>query len=196
MQCRWAHLIFVASLCVTGVRAAPQKEFLTPKEIEKIQDAQEIDKRVKIYMEAAELRLNSAQERLNGKESEEGDPLEFYTVEDMLDGYYRILRSVMLNIDDASQKPGNDPAKVTKALRSLKDTTERAIKQLDALKKTAEDKKLEKVWNLTNQAIDINKGAREGATMALAGKPAADEKPSEKPKSKKPTLSRPPEKPV
>jgi len=162
-------------------RALPQKEFLTPKEIEKIQDAQEIDKRVKIYMEAAELRLKAAEDRLNGKESAEGDPLEFYTVEDMLDGYFRILRSVMLNLDDAAQKHDTDPAKVTKALRSLKDTTERAAKPLEGLKKTAEDKKLEKVWNLVNQAIDISNGAHEGATLALADKPSPGEKPKRKP---------------
>lgn len=181
MQPRCRHLILAVFLFVTGGRAAPQKEFLTPQEIKKIQDAQEIEKRVKIYMEAAELRLNSAQQRLNGKESEEGDPLEFFTVEDMLDGYYRILKSVMLNLDEATQRPGNDPAKITKALKSVKDTTEKATKQLEILKKLAEDKRLEKVWNLTNQAIDINKGALEGATMALANRPAASEKSKGKP---------------
>jgi hypothetical protein len=180
----------VLSLAVTAImtcefsRAMPQKEFLTPQEIAKIQDAQEIEKRVKIYMEAAELRLKTAQDRLNGNEAEEGDPLEFYTVEDMLDGYYRILKSVMLNLDDAAQKRATDPAKLTKALRSLKDTTERATKQLEALKKTAEDKRLEKVWNLSNQAIDINNGAREGAELALADR--ADAKEKDKGKTKKP----------
>lgn len=186
MQFNYRHVILMATIfgAVTlsgAARATPQKEFLTPQEITKIQDAQEIEKRIKIYMEAAELRLKSAQERLTGKEAAEGDPLEFYTVEDMLDGYYRILRSVMLNLDDATQKPDTEPAKLTRALKNVKDTTERATKQLEGLKKIAEDKKLEKVWNLTNQAIDINNGAREGATLALANRPGANEKTKGKP---------------
>ncbi len=162
--------------------AGPQKEFLTPQEITKIQDAQEIEKRIKIYMEAAELRIKSAEDRLNGKESAEGDPLEFFTVDDMLDGYYRIIRSVMLNLDDAAQKRGTDASKLTKALKNLKDTTERAGRQLEELKKIAEDKKLEKTWNLINQAIDINKGALEGAEIALSSRPASETaKPKKKP---------------
>jgi hypothetical protein len=80
------------------------REFLTDKEIERIQDAQRIDMRVKIYMEAAELRLKTAEERLMGKEPIEGDPLEFFSPDDLLDAYYRILKSVMFNLDDAAQK--------------------------------------------------------------------------------------------
>jgi hypothetical protein len=170
-KCLLAAAAVLVSCVASPVKAAPQKEFLTDKEITKIQDAQEIEKRVRIYLEAAALRLKTAEERLNGTESQEGDPLEFFTVEDMLDGYFRIIRAVMLNLDEASNKPGTDPAKLTKALKDLKNTAENSTKQLEALKKTAEDKRLEKVWNLVSQAIDISNGAREGATMSLAGRP-------------------------
>ena len=37
------------------------KEFLTPDEILKLQDAQEIDKRIKIYVDAGALRLKTAE---------------------------------------------------------------------------------------------------------------------------------------
>ncbi len=85
----WAMLSLVLA---SGVRAGQRKEFLTPDEIEKIQDAQEVDARVKIYLQAASLRLKTAMDRMSGKESAPGDPLEFFSVEDMLDGYYRILQ--------------------------------------------------------------------------------------------------------
>lgn len=156
------------------------KEYLTEDEITKIQDAQEIDLRTKLYMQAAELRLKVAEERLNGKESEPGDPMEFYSVEDMLGAYYQIVRSVMISVDDAFQKPGADRAKVVKALKSLKDGTDRALKDLEIIKAIAEEKKLEDVWNLTNQALDIARGAHEGAELGLAGQP-----PETKEKSKK-----------
>jgi hypothetical protein len=149
-----------------------QREFLTPLEVTKIQDAQEIEERINIYMEAAILRLKNAEERLSGKESAPGDPMEFYSVADMLDGYYRIVRSVMFNIDDAFQAPKTEKAKLGKALKNLKTTMERATKDLQVLKRIAEDKKLEEVWNLTNKAIDITKGALEGAEVGLSTHPA------------------------
>jgi hypothetical protein len=172
MKLAFRPSVLMPVLGLLVVCALAQKEFLTPAEITKIQDAQEVEKRIKIYLDAAELRLRAAEERLNGQEAAEGDPMEFFTVEDMLDGYFQILRSVMLNLDDATQKKNIDQEKLTKALKNLKDTTGKATRSLEILKKMAEEKKLEKVWNLTNQAIDINRGANEGATMALASRPA------------------------
>jgi hypothetical protein len=160
----------------SSLAAAPEKEYLTPKEIEKIQDAQELEPRVKIYLEAAALRLKSAEERLNGKESPPDDPFEFFSVEDMLEGYYRILKSVMLNVDDAYQKPGGEKQNLAKALKNLKDTTDKAGKALVGLKKMAEDKRLEEVWNLVNKDIDITNGAHEGAEQGLANLPAPAKK--------------------
>ncbi|MBM3790087.1 MAG: hypothetical protein FJW35_07015 [Acidobacteria bacterium] len=159
-------LLFLAWL--SAAAGQTRREFLTPAEIEKIQDHQEIEKRVEIYLEAAALRLRAAQERITGKESEPGDPLEFFTVEDMLDGYYRIMRSVMLNLDGAAQKPGTDRGKMSKALKSLKSHTEKAEKELLVLKRLAEEKLLETVWNLVNRAIDIAKGAHAGAVEGLS----------------------------
>lgn len=155
---------------------AAAKEYLTQKEIEQIQDAQELDKRVKLYMDAAALRLKAAEERLYGKESIPGDPLEFFSPEEMIDGYYQIVRSVMLNLDDAFQKPSGDREKLGKALKNLKDTMERAPKSLEILKKMAEEKQQEELWNLINKAIDITVGAREGAELGLSQQPAPPKK--------------------
>lgn len=153
------------------------KEFLTPKEIEKIQEAQEIEKRIKIYLEAASLRLKTCEDRLNGKEPVEGDPLEFYSVEEMLEGYYRIFTSVMHNLDEAAEKPGTDRSKLIKALKNLEESTEKASKDLAILKRMAEDGQREQVWNLVNRALEITKGARDGAEVGLS-------RFSEKPKPK------------
>jgi len=163
-----AAVLAWAALGVSAGGGQSRKEFLTPKEIEKIQDNQEIEKRVPIYLEAAALRLQVAQERLTGKESEPGDPLEFFTVEDMLDGYYAILRSVMMNLDDAVQRPGADSGKLGKALKELKSQTEMAGKELDVLRKLAEEKRLEGVWNAVNRALDITEGAHQGAEEGLS----------------------------
>lgn len=163
------------ALAVTAAGTPQVKEYLTPKEIERIQDAQEIDERVKIYMEVAELRLKTAEERLTGKESQPGDPLEFFSVEDLLDGYYSCLHSVMINLDDVFGKPGANTEKLKKALKSLQGTAGRAEKDLAVLKKLAEEKRLEAVWNRVNQSLDITRGARDGADLGLSRLPGDKE---------------------
>ncbi len=174
-------MILVFYLWFAGPLPAPQKEFLTPQEIAKIQDAQEIEERIKVYMEAASSRLKSAEDRLGGKESAPGDPLEFFSVADMLDSYYRIVRSVMFSLDDALQSRQTDKAKLGKALKNLKNTMEKATKDLQILKKIAEEKQNEEVWNMTNKALDITNGALEGAELGLSQQPAS---PPKKGKSK------------
>lgn len=161
-------IILMVVYLATSSRMSFGREFLTDKEIEKIQDAQEIDLRIKIYLDAAALRLKAAEERLNGRESEAGDPMEFYAPEDMLEGYYKILRSVMINLDDASQKSAGDRDRVIRALRRLKESADLSAKRLTVLKKIAEDKKKEYLWNLVNQAVEVTNGAREGAELGLS----------------------------
>jgi hypothetical protein len=169
---RYKYLCPLLLLITTGIPVlvpfGQAREFLTDKEIERIQDAQRIDERVKIYMEAAELRLKTAEERLMGKEPTEGDPLEFFSPEDLLDAYYRILKSVMFNLDDAAQTPGNDLSYVKGALKTLKKTTENAAKELGVLKRIAEEQKKENLWNLVNKAMDITDGSHEGAEYGLS----------------------------
>jgi hypothetical protein len=175
---RPSGLLFILILLpiILNTADASGKEFLTRKEIENIQDTHEIAARVKIYTEAALLRLRSAENRLVGKETVPGDPLEFFTPEDMLDGYYRILKSIMMNLDDAVQNPGTDRGAMGKALKNLKSSTEKAAEHLQILKKIAEDKKKEEFWNLANKAIEITNGAHDGAEYGLSKYPAPPEK--------------------
>jgi len=148
------------------------KDFLTDAEITVIQENQEIHLRVKFYLQFAELRLKTAEDKLNGIEPAAGDPFELLTPEELLDAYYRILRSVMINLDDAhSHADSRAEPKIRQALKTLKGSSEKALVQLDILKRIAEEKKKEELWDLVNQAIDVTKGAREGAETALANDP-------------------------
>ncbi len=167
-----SRLLFFVFVLITGPMPGTRRnvlgrEFLTDLEINKIQEAQEIDRRVRIYMEAAELRLKTVQERLSGVEPVEGDPLEFFTPEEMVDGYYQILRSVMLNLDGAYEEPSPDLNRIKSGLGSLRKTTEKAGRQLEILKRTAEEQRKEELWNFVNKAIDITEGAYEGAVYGL-----------------------------
>jgi len=173
-------LIFLLSLLTAASVSA--KEFLTEKEIASIQDTQAVDARVKIYLDAAALRLKSAEDRLVGKEPAEADPLEFFTPEDMLDGYFRIIKSVMMNLDAAAEKAGPNRTLLGKALKTLKSSTEKNAEQLQILKKIAEEKRKEELWNLVNNAIGITNGALEGAEYGLTKHPAPPEKEKKKKK--------------
>src|SRR5438093_2478665 len=106
--------LIAGTLCAAAVLSVPAKEFLTDLEITKIQEAADVEKRIKIYLEAGALRLKTVEDRLYGRESAPGDPLEFFSIEEMLDGYFRIIRSVMFNVDEAFQKPDTDRSKLNK----------------------------------------------------------------------------------
>ena len=176
MQRTYLMISVLLLLIVTSPLAG--KEFLTDKEIELIQDTQEIGPRTVLYMDAAKARLKAAEERLHGRESLPGDPFEFFTPEDMMEGYYRILQSVMYNLDEAFQAPGPSREQVRKALNALKKTTEYAAKELEILKRLAEEKQKEELWNRINQAIEITQGALDGAESGLTRlpPPAQDKK--------------------
>ena len=157
-------LLFLAA--VPGARA---RDFLTDKEIAKMQKTQDIDRRAGIYMEAASLRLRTAADRFEGKESEPGDAMEFYSQQDMLDDYYKIMERVMLVVGDAFESPrARENVNIKKALQTLKSESADNIKRLSALIKLAEEKRKEELWNSVNRAIDITGGVLDGAEEGLS----------------------------
>jgi hypothetical protein len=174
----WLLLPLIACFCIIPDAAASStKEYLTPKEIELIQTSQEIQIRVKHYLSFADARLRAAEERLSGKDSDEGDPLEFFTPEEMVDGYYRIINSVMMNLDDAFRKSDAlGQKKVFSGLKALRSATESSAKELEILKKIAEEQKKEELWTIVNKAIDITNGAHEGAVEGLKKAPPEPDK--------------------
>ena len=196
-------ILILLSMPALEVWAKSQKkEFLTDKEIEEIQDTRKIDARVDLYLLWAKKRLKTAEDRLMGKEAAPGDPFEFFMPEDLVDGYYEIIKSVMVNLDNAYQNP-QELAKdnnlknlaknnkinaadvmiaVKKALGDLKTATEATMSDLEALKTLVEKKQqnkqqntqqntqIEEIWNSINKAIEITKGAHEGAESGLSQK--------------------------
>lgn len=169
-----AVLSLVAAMLIAGtVTAAFEyrgREFLTEAEIEAIRRNQKIDPRVKLYLRAALLRLTSTRARMAGQETEPGDPLEYLTPEDMLDGYYRILNSVMFNLEDAGQKIPPDRGGIRKALKHLRDQMKKAIPLLEFMEKMAAKKNETELTRLIRRAADISNGALEGAEYGLSDK--------------------------
>jgi hypothetical protein len=136
--------------------AGHAKDFLTDKEIELLQETQSIANRTRIYMDAAALRLKTAKDKLSNKEYKAGDPMELLMPEEVIDAYCQILRSVRLIVGYAIESPnrrGNES--VEKALKTLKAETTIALKELEVLRRMAEEKQRELLSTCINDAIDI-----------------------------------------
>ncbi len=167
-------LAFIAGILIAGAVSAafcyPDRESLTDTEIDAIKKNQAIAPRVKLFLRAASLRLTSTEARLAGQVTEPGDPMEYRTPEDMLDDYYRILNSVMLNLEDATQNFPPDRDGIRKALKHLRDIMKKSIPKLEILEKMATEKQETELIRLISRAADISNGALEGAEEALEGK--------------------------
>ena len=167
-------LRLIAAMLLFGAFSAafarPVRDYLTEEEIDAIQRNQKIDPRVKLYLKAASSRLIAAEARLAGQETEPGDPLEYFTPEDMLDAYYHILNSVMLNLEDAVEKFPPDRGGIRKALKHLESVMKKNIPRLEKLERMAAAKEETELVGLILRAIDISNGALEGAEEALEGK--------------------------
>ncbi len=165
------HRILILILILTTLPAflagAPSMDILTEEETILLQENRGISRRVQIFMDAAMLRLKAAEDRLNGKEPEEGDPFEFLAPGDLLHNYCRILTSLMFSVDEAYGDPGRD-RNIKKTLESLKERTEKTARQLEVLKKIAENRKDEKLWDLVSKAVEVTGNAHEGAESGLS----------------------------
>jgi len=173
----FSELVFIRSIGFLAVLAvvffaaadgALARDFLTEQEIALMRKNQDIDKRTGIFMNAAALRLNTVLDRFEGIESKPGDALEFFSQEEMLDDYYKIIEHVMLVVRDAFESPRRrENVNIKKALQTLKSESPQYLEKLAALKIFAGEKQKKNLLNRLSQAIDITEGLLEGAEDGL-----------------------------
>jgi len=136
-------LISLSVLCI-GVKAQTQKrDHLTEQEADLIRDNQEIDKRIEIFVKAAERRLlllanpDATQKK---KEEETWGPLPKGTKLELLQDYKRILEEAEEKLDDWFGRGGKDNL-LPKALNKFKDAAAKHISQLRGLAPQLTDKR-------------------------------------------------------
>jgi len=146
------HSIFRA-LCLTlislailfiGARAQTEKrDHLTEQEADQVRENQEIDKRIEVFIKAAERRLlvlanpDATQKK---KEEETWGPLPKGTKLELLQDYKRILEEGEEKLDDWYGRGGKDNL-LPKALNKFKEAATRHISQLRALASQLTDKR-------------------------------------------------------
>jgi hypothetical protein len=126
-------------LCVVVVAQA-QREHLTPQEIDLVKEAQVLDKRIDVFIKAAERRLmvinNTAASAANAKQlkkdSERWGELPAGSRAELVGDIARIFDEAITNIDDVSARDERNPL-IAKSLRKLATSVNTILGQLKPL---------------------------------------------------------------
>jgi hypothetical protein len=170
-RCPFNHLVSFLLTAILVAQFSAQalqiQEWMTPAEIEKFRDEQDLAKRTGLYMNAAKLRLEQAAERLSGKNSAEGDPLEFHSVTDLIWGCRSAIRAAMLGIQDQVTYKKAESVEVIKALKELKSTTEGLLPELERVQKLALEKRDEALYKAVKECAQYADSAARGSKDAI-----------------------------
>ena len=133
-------LAFTLVVCAGFVvqAATPQRDHLTPQEVDLVKEAQILDKRMDVFIKAAERRLmvinNSAaaNAKLLKKDSERWGELPTGSRAQLVGDIARIFDEAITNIDDVSARDERNPL-VPKSLRKLATAVNTIMGQLKPL---------------------------------------------------------------
>ncbi|MDQ2937416.1 MAG: hypothetical protein M3R67_07890 [Acidobacteriota bacterium] len=149
-------------------RALQAREHLTPQEVELVKDAQELDKRIDVFVKAADRRvlaINRAQatEATNAKQlkkdSESWGDLPSGTRAELIGDIARIFEEAITNIDDVSARDEKNPL-LPKALRKLAAAASRIVDHLKPLQAEAQsDEEIGRFDQLIDNAESILQAA-------------------------------------
>lgn len=139
-----AQLVVFLSCCLTTMAHPPQaRDYLTPKEIDLVKDAQELDKRIDVFIKAANRRLVVIK-GLDANTKEIKKDVEFWgdlpagTRSELVGDIAKILDAAIDNIDDVSYRDEKNPA-LPRALRKLAGAASHISEQLKPLQSSAAD---------------------------------------------------------
>lgn len=141
----------------------------TEEEYQKVQYAQELPKRVEVFLKIATARLDEIDRRREGREwdEEEPNPLEFYTYEDLLHGYDRAINGIMTNIDEKARTNAAKEKDIREALKNLKEKIDKFIPRLQALEDLVREQKDLAFYKQYREALRSSDIARKGALYGL-----------------------------
>ena len=123
---------------------AASRDHLTPKEAELVRDTQVLDKRIEIFIRAAERRLlaltdpGAATSTQVQKEMEKWGELPKGTRAELLMDLSKIIDEAITNIDDVAARDEKNQL-LPKALRRLADASARFLAQLTTMRERAQD---------------------------------------------------------
>ena len=157
-------------------RLAPQRtggrwisgDRFTQAEFHSIQENQQLEKRVEVFLEIAESRLSEIRRRrlnIEWKEDEE-NPLEFYTYWDMVHAYLNSLNSMMVNIDEKATHKSASEDELRKSLEKIDKKIGEfpsLLKPIEELATELQDESLyREILKAQEATVVVQKGVRYG----------------------------------
>jgi hypothetical protein len=130
-------LTFAISLLLANTALA-QRDYLTPQEVDLIKEAQVLDKRIDVFIKAAERRLlvingsADANAKLSKKEAERWGELPAGSRAELVSDIARIVDAAIDNIDNVSEHDERNPL-IAKSLRRLATAVNSIMAQLKPL---------------------------------------------------------------
>lgn len=118
--------------------ATPQRDYLTPQEVDLVKEAQELDKRTDVFIKAAERRLlvingtAAANAKQLKKDAERWGELPAGSRAELVSDIARIVDAAIDNIDNVSEHDERNPL-VAKSLRKLATSVNSIMTQLKPL---------------------------------------------------------------
>jgi len=133
-------LTIALSAAFVSQAATPQRDHLTPQEVDLVKDAQVLDKRIDVFIKAAERRLMvingtapvNANTKQSKKEAELWGDLPKGSRAELVSDIARILDEAITNIDDVSARDERNPL-IPKSLRKLAQAVNTMMPQLKPL---------------------------------------------------------------
>jgi hypothetical protein len=156
-------LIFIISSAASA-RSLQARDHLTPQEVDLVKDAQILDKRIDVFIKAADRRLlalkigEAPTAKQSKKDSETWGELPTGTRAQLVSDIARILDEATTNIDDVSSRDEKNPL-LSKALRNLAAAATRIVEQLKPLAAQAQGDEANSFDQLTENAEAIIQAA-------------------------------------
>lgn len=131
-------VLFLGSGLIAGVSAFQKRDHLTEKEVDLVKEAQALDKRIDVFIRAAERRMivinnsSAANAKQLKKDSERWGELPTGSRSELVGDIARILDEAITNIDDVSSRDERNPL-IPKSLRKLAQSVNSIMAQLKPL---------------------------------------------------------------
>jgi hypothetical protein len=204
------YLILTLMAALTVPLAAQQRDFLTPDETDQLREVQEPNARLGLYSKWALLRLDEIEQMIASNK-----PGRSVFIHDLLEDYGHIIDAMDAVADDALRRKISIDAGVTALTASEKDMVARLEKIRNAKPKDLAryEFALNDAIDTTQDSLELNQADLPGRAASVAAKEAkekqerratmtpaevaerkAEDKKSDPPKRKPPTLLRPGEK--
>src|SRR5688572_19859259 len=134
----FSFVLFIGPTLLSNAAIAQKRDHLTAQEVDLVKEAQALDKRIEVFIKAAERRLmvingsSTANAKQLKKEAERWGELPSGSRADLVADIAHILDEAITNIDDVSSRDERNPL-IPKSLRKLAQSVNSIMTQLKPL---------------------------------------------------------------